>query len=586
MELSKAAQSYISEVAHGTPMTVRRARRTPLFSIALLLVSAVLPLASAGAGTDEELREYWRYESHAFEHIRYHQVVDGLRVLDASASRHASNGAVAFTLEHEDLADTSERAGAFLVPEAAALATARQALTVPGPLLDAPRLERVWVQTDDGLRKAYAVSLSPEAKGHFRVVVDGATGAVLEVRDLAWYAEVPARVFRVNPIVGLQDPALQDNPLNLDDGRFAAAMMDVSVNLSGEGFRSDDVIITDALLAPGDELVFDRADPRFLEVMALHYMERAFDAFDRLGYGDLIEDPVRVRAHALPMFGVFPATGPDAYAGNGQVTVFYRAPSLWLEGPDSFQAGTASSGEDADILVHELGHILHAAANPDVEPGWGWIWGEGNGDILAALILEEEHDGFGQDCIFEWLATYYHPSFSFRKDDLLCMRVLDNDLVWPDDQFGPTDEYQWAHENGQFWAGAVWDIYQGIGRDAALTLWIESLFLVPAEMTGFEDMGEALLIADLALTGGTRGTLIREAFAAKGVALSPPPAVEELPTLLEKTPPVRSTKAAPENLTRTAANESPAEESDTTGFVGLGLLAVLGLVALARRRST
>jgi len=407
----------------------------------------------------------------------------------------------------------------------------------------------------------------PTVAGEWSVVVDGASGEALRVEPESLAAT--GRVFNVNPIVATRDPSLRDNRLSLDGPAFADAYVEVEVaNVTGPFFASERVIVSDALALPGTvpSYEFERHDPRFLETMVYAYVEMALDEIARAGYPDLIDYRIDARAHH-PVFqsGVFvsPALYPDAYAGNGQITFLYRA--LTPGGP-----GFGSAAEDAEIIVHELGHLVHFAAAPDASGPWRYIWGEGNGDLLAALVLEPRSGGFGDPCVSEWLATYYENVIElFPYEDLLCIRVLENDLRMPDDFFGDLT-YQWAHENGQFWSGALWDVRLQIGREETLTLFLESLHFMPAKADGFEDLGRTVLLADLGLTGGARESIIRDAFARKGI---------DLPTM-EDVARAEGVALAP----AAAVEPDDAQVPALAPLVGAAAVALVAALARGRRR--
>lgn len=542
---------------------------------------ADLDEALSGRDPAGVLEPFWQRDSQAFSHVRYHQVVEGVRVLDASASQHVAKRDPSLRISHADLVPEGVSVhGDFLLGDAAA-AIARDAADVR-VLLDGTEadVEPVWFHDGASLRAAYAVTMAAlDPAGTWRVVVAGDDGEALEVQALsaptldrhAAAAATPlhdapthaphgraaydATVHRVNPIVALQDPDRRDNPLSLDDGSFEDSYSQMTLEVhEAMPLMTDRVHVLDALTVPagGRGLDFRRDDPRFLDVMLLGHVEAALDILAENGYGDLLAyDQVRGVARV-------PSPSPNAFAteinGQGYIVFFYRAPGSSLTG------GFSSSAEDAEVVVHELGHIFHFNAAPGVGGEWRGAWAEGTADFFASLLLEGDRfsQGFGDPCMGEWITSYFGdgmPSY----EGLPCIRVLDNNLTYPE------DATQSGHWNGQFWSGPIWEVRQTLTQNESLELFMEALFLTPGNIEGPGDLADTLLLADCGLTGCQMENAIRSSFGAKNITVSPVP--EEF----------RVDDAQPEVLDAEPDEESP-------GVAAAALFAVLVALALLRQR--
>lgn len=398
---------------------------------------------------------------------------------------------------------------------------------------------------------------------------------------------MPGRVFRVNPIVGLADPAFRDNPLSVDDPAFAGALMQVElppfepvtrpICLGCEttdiaGWGNDRFLIVPST-SPPDGNPVRRDDPRFLEQMAWFYANHAIDRLEGLGYDVPFERPVAIHAHketqTLTCVDVCvpgPVINDDANCCNRGITLYYRALS-----PNG-QGGTGSAAEDAEVIVHELGHYLHVQFSP-VTAAKAELYGEfaeGTADLFAALLLDDLSNGVSDGCQGEWIITYYAPAFSFDVDGYACTRALDNDFVWPQDEFGR------IHHDGMFWSGPMWRIREALGTNVTLRLLMESIQVLPEDLSSFEQLARAVLQADASLYGGHHEDLVRSAFAKHGIAAPP------LADVLGNAPPPAPSVDDPSFLAPTDAPVAPATKDTPAVFPGLLAIA---LVLLATRRS-
>jgi len=554
-------------------------------------VEAPLDGALADAVPAGELVLAEKTTSTALEHRRYEQRVDGVPVLDAGASEHRALEQ-GWTVSHHDLvpADWSTQ-GTFALDgdQARRLAlVALDATVVPG--LDA-HAERAWHPDEGTLHAAWAVTVpAADPPGEWRVVVDAADETVLATErtqagpapdragadgpapgldavevpppgagaDAGERMDLTATPFQVNPVVAEQDPDRRDNAAGVDDGSFEDAFQTVELEGVREAQRlqTDRVRVLDAATVPvdGTDLDVRRDDPRFDELMVLYYTDRAVEAMEELGYGDLYDYE---QVHSVSRV---PSPIPNAlateYGGQGYTVFFYRAPAATSGGTAT--SGFASAAEDGEVVVHELGHLFHFGAAGDASGDWYGAWAEGTADYYASVLLEDESGGYGDPCTAEWFTSYLADGARDvpEHEGAPCLRVLENDLSYPEDLDGTPEDPGSGHYNGQFWSGAHWEIRQQIGREASLVLMTESLHVTPGDLDSVQDLAATTVTADCALTDCARYDTIEAAFADKNISLPE----MDLPGLDNRTE-----EADAGNATDDAGDEEPSSDGNQTG---------------------
>jgi hypothetical protein len=173
----------------------------------------------------------------------------------------------------------------------------------------------------------------------------------------------------------------------------------------------------------------------------------------------------------------------------------------------SFGSGGVDDAEDADIINHEYAHALHA----DVIPFFGAsedarAIGEGLADYWAVTMSQPINHGYDVPCIGDWDATGFGAS---------CLIRTDSDITTADRNGEP-------HHDGQIISRALWDVNQAIGRDAATTIMLESLFALAPDVT-FVEAAAAMIDTANRLFGRPAARVVSDAFAQRGIATRPRP---------------------------------------------------------------
>jgi zinc metalloprotease ZmpB len=172
--------------------------------------------------------------------------------------------------------------------------------------------------------------------------------------------------------------------------------------------------------------------------------------------------------------------------------------------------------EDAEVIVHEYGHAVHAAQ----VPGFGaseeaGSIGEAFGDYLdvtVGLAADQQYRWPNQlndpACVMDWDSTAYTSTVPH------CLRRVDSDLT-------VADKNGEVHHDGMIWSRALWDIrggyaQLGLGTRRADTTIIDAQFQFAAD-TSFSAAAKATYGTALGRDGAAAAALVRSSFTARGI---------------------------------------------------------------------
>ena len=179
--------------------------------------------------------------------------------------------------------------------------------------------------------------------------------------------------------------------------------------------------------------------------------------------------------------------------------------------------GGVDDAEDAEVIVHEYGHAVHASQ----VPGFGTSLdagsiGEAWGDYFAVTVGLDAAEQHGwpvkaeQACPMDWDATSYTGAPH-------CIRRFDTNLT-------VATRGGEVHYDGQIWSQALWEIRQGyVARHLTTRAWdttlVESQFAY-APGTSFSAAARATYDTALRRDGKTAAALVRSRFAARGISFT------------------------------------------------------------------
>ena len=456
-------------------------------------VAELLPQLSLSAG--DELVLTRRANARAAEHFLFEQLHRGLPVLGSYLAVHVDrSGAVRLAIN-----ETTPRLDADVTPRLSredALQAARKRVGVAGERYHADPTAVLAVTRARAL--VWRVMLPcDEPFGDWDVLVDAIDGTVLSVEDrVVSFIDGEGTIFDPNPVVRLQTQSLadmDDSPAAIPAGAYVpVTLRGLNAPLGGLYYlRGENCSIEDfeapmtarAVSADPNAFTYDRGNDRFEEVNVYFHIDAAVRQLRALGFDGILTHPIACDAHGL----------------NGSDNSHY-VPST---GRLAYGDGCVDDGEDAEVIWHEFGHAVQDNQVPGwVNTGESGAMGEGFSDFLAASFSEPVSNGYGVEQLFDWDRGPVDGCWNGRR--------IDSAKHYPEDMTGE------VHADGEIWSAVLWELAQGLGRDRAVTLIIESHWMVPLGGS-FEDGAVALLLTDELLYGGVDIPLLLDRFEARGI---------------------------------------------------------------------
>ncbi len=314
-------------------------------------------------------------------------------------------------------------------------------------------------------------------------------------------------VFKVNPVQSSGDESLvdaKDSATAVPASEYATVPLR---NLDGSGYlRGTWVTVESATGTPAYSAngVYDynRKDDQFEQVMAYFWVNQAQEYIQSLGFGSTLR-PVVKQSFSVKI---------DQYGGDNsyQTDKPYRI---------RLGKGGVDDAEDAEVIVHEYGHAVHASQ----VPGYGTSLdagsiGEAWGDYLSVSVGLDAAQQYNwpvqapDACVMDWDST------SYTAGPVHCLRRLDTDLT-------VADRKGEVHYDGQIWSRGLWDAragYESLGltsRDFDTTV-IDAQFDFAPD-TSFDAAATAIYHKALTRDGAAAAGVIEDAFAARGITVTP-----------------------------------------------------------------
>jgi len=311
-----------------------------------------------------------------------------------------------------------------------------------------------------------------------------------------------ARVFKVNPVQSSGNQNLTDQK-DAATPELAAQYSDARLrNLDGSGYlhgRWANVRSStgSAAYSTTNTFRYDRHQDQFEQVMGYFWVNQAQEYLQTLGFGStlpaILKRPYDVR---IDQYGIDNSYQTD----KGD---FIR-----------LGKGGVDDAEDAEVIVHEYGHAIHA----DQVPGYGTSLdagsiGEAFGDYfgvsvgLAAAKQYRWPVKAEEACPMDWDSTSYTAAPH-------CIRRFDRNLT-------VATRRGEVHYDGQIWSQALWEIrgdYVAMGKTTADwdTTLVDSQFRY-APGTSFSAAAKATYLKALHRDGPAAADAVRTRFAARGI---------------------------------------------------------------------
>lgn len=310
------------------------------------------------------------------------------------------------------------------------------------------------------------------------------------------------RVFMVNPVQSSGDQGLtdqKDSPTAVPESEYATMQLR---NLDGSGYLSGQWANVRGNTGPAaystsNTFLYDRDDDRFEQVMGYFWVNQAQEYLQSLGFGSTLR-PVNKHSQDLRI---------DQYGIDN---------SYQTDKQDFIRLGKGSvdDAEDAEVIVHEYGHAVHASQ----VPGFGTSLdagsiGESFADYFAVTVGLDAATQYGwpvnaeEACPMDWDATSYTRAPH-------CIRRFDLNLTL-EQRRGQ------VHYDGQIWSQALWEIRLGyaslgLGTRSWDTTLVDSQFDYAPD-TSFSAAAKATYDKALARDGEAAADLVLASFAARHI---------------------------------------------------------------------
>ncbi|HJU39085.1 MAG TPA: hypothetical protein VJ724_05890, partial [Tahibacter sp.] len=301
----------------------------------------------------------------------------------------------------------------------------------------------------------------------WEVLVDAHDGSVVRAQSRTYNVDGTGTVFKPDPLssarVAYTTPGYGDNG-NADSPQFTAQLFPVTlrdITLSGGQYRLEGPYAScRELETPTDAACPTGASADF----SVTRNALTFDAVNVYYHLDTYLRYVNVTLGVTAMPTMYFSGGVrfDAHARDGDDNSAYSDGELY------FGEGGVDDAQDADVVIHELGHGIHDwITNGGLSNVQGLS--EGTGDYLA--------QGYSRDFPNQWTSAdaQYHWMFSFDGHNTDWNGRVTN---WHIGHSYPNNLGSVYHLQGQYWASC-----NMVARDALGGALMDKAFLVGLSMT-------------------------------------------------------------------------------------------------------
>ncbi len=356
------------------------------------------------------------------------------------------------------------------------------------------RIEQMWFPVGARLAPVWRVRIARRKPAEEWIVFVGArSGRILEYYDNLAAVRGRARVFDPNPVIAMDGHStLVTRNQRARRAPESAYRTVVLLGLDGNG-RLEGTRVTTRDTSPehrvrraNHEFFMESHARGFEEVMAYYHIDAAIRWLEQLGFRG------RRRIFSWPV--------PVNVNGTRDDDSWYSPSDRCI----TFGTGYIDDAEDAETILHELGHAIQDAICRDFgQSKEAAAMGEGFGDYLAASFFAERKPERFRTTVMSWDGLWLGIEQGLEPP---CLRRVDNNLTYTD-----FNARRGEHKNGQIWSATLWDIRAGLGRKTADTIIVESHFQLDG-FTTFARAARAMIDADINLNRGVNGDFLRGVF--------------------------------------------------------------------------
>lgn len=259
-----------------------------------------------------------------------------------------------------------------------------------------------------GTHTAWKVRGRPQGgpKGDWELLIDADSGEVLRAEDKAFYAtDGTGYVFRPDPLSSTKssygNTGYKDNS-DADSTQLTAARVRVTLKdlaLSGSSYRlSGPYAVCTDFDAPNDNACPVQTTPTFEFTRKNLYFE-AVNAYYHIDtFLRYVNQTLGIKATPYQYAG---GVQYDPHGESGADNSSYSSGSGRL----TFGQGGVDDAEDADVVIHELGHGIHDwVTNGGLSQQEGLS--EGTGDYLAAAYSRDFNQWSPSDAQYNWVFNW------------------------------------------------------------------------------------------------------------------------------------------------------------------------------------
>lgn len=442
------------------------------------------------------------------ETFRFYQIMNGVQVFEAEVTIHVSNRKdVTF---HASTYDSSVETinTSPSITEAQAFDIALINLNVEASSITQQEKKLFVIKNNDLTVLAYRVYVQAYSKpGAWEVMVDAQTGAVISSKDIAFYynhgdkdkhkkkstekdntassfmATGTAMIFDTDPLTATTSPyggqyvdGGDATNAALDAARTAVTLLDIE--LAGGQYR---------LRGPYTEIAELTSPNKGLFIQSSNNFEfnRQEDGFEAANVYYHLDKSMRYINNDLAITLAPPQNGGviryDPHGVSGGDNSFYTAGTL------NFGEGCVDDAEDADVILHELGHGLHDWIT---NGGLSQVNGlsEGSGDYWANSYKRSLGQWSASDAARNWVFGWDGHNACWNGRTTVYGGQYPNNLTGQ------------IHTDGQMWATTLMEIWEDIGREKTDKAFLEGLGMTNS---GTNQEDAAIAVRQAAIDMGT-----------------------------------------------------------------------------------
>ncbi len=312
------------------------------------------------------------------------------------------------------------------------------------------------------------ISVYDNLSGVWESFVDAKTGEIVEIKDISSHVEVDGKgyVFYPNPISSLRgiygSGGLIDDDDNtnitLNNARIEVDLLSIDFENGIYRLKGPKAQITN--LFPPNTGLFEQTSPNF-------YFNRQEDGFEAVMCYYTIDRNMRYVNTTLQL----PNIKPTAYANGLKFDPHGQEGDVSLYGPIiqevTFGVGGVDGGEDAHIILHEVGHFIH-----DIVTGGSNAHSrkEGLSEGFSDYWAMSDANSIRQFKDYE--QGFYNVGSWDGHNEFYIGTACNNPRLYKN--YGTLTD---THDSGQFFSTILTKIYLDIGKERADRAILEGMAL-------------------------------------------------------------------------------------------------------------